>query len=576
MRSNSYNFTHPFLRKIESFEQDSICLIAQSQSHTYGELLDSTRNALNLLNDIKANSVIGIIGDYDLKTLAFFLACVEKGFIVTPLSASLAPKDSIFSPMLQSCIKEGQIDYLFYNNTLHSTHSTDKKHSIIASLQANHTSGLILFSSGSTGKPKAIVHNLNTLLQGFLEKKPKRINILLFLMFDHIGGLNTLFNVLSLGACGITLKNRKDMQEIAKSIQDYKIALLPASPSLLHLFLLSNPMQSYDLSSLRLITYGTEKMSDSLLTKLKNAFPKVRFHQTFGASEIGITQTTTKDNFIRLDNMEYKIVNNELFIKSHTNALGYLNSDNSVFDDKGYFATGDLVETKFINGEEYIKIIGRAKEVINVGGEKVIPQEVEGVLLQIPFISDCVVYGESNAITGQSVSVKVVLDSNHYIKSSKAESANLDSKNTDSNTAEVFLSDFRESANLESSNSKIVSEKCGLQGKSQGSYLSGNDRSDFSQLPHLSLQAELPKETTQNLELKKYIRAFCKDKLAPFKIPSKVSIVESLEMSERFKKLRLTNGGGGVTHYESYYYAIYRYKSLSFRHISICENLQCA
>ena len=156
MRSNSYNFTHPFLRKIEGFEQDSICLIAQSQSHTYGELLDSICNALNLLNDIKASSVIGIIGDYDLETLAFFLACVEKGFIVTPLSASLAPKDSIFSPMLQSCIKEGQIDYLFYNNTLHSTHNTDKKHSIIASLQANHTSGLILFSSGSTGKPKAL------------------------------------------------------------------------------------------------------------------------------------------------------------------------------------------------------------------------------------------------------------------------------------------------------------------------------------------------------------------------------------------------------------------------------------
>ncbi|WP_414600999.1 SDR family NAD(P)-dependent oxidoreductase [Helicobacter sp.] len=82
------------------------------------------------------------------------------------------------------------------------------------------------------------------------------------------------------------------------------------------------------------------------------------------------------------------------------------------------------------------------------------------------------------------------------------ESAILDSNNKDS-TAEGFLSDFRESAILESSNSKIVSEKCGLQGKSQGSLLNINDRSDFSQLPHLSPQAELPrkntKETTQNL-----------------------------------------------------------------------------
>ena len=83
---------------------------------------------------------------------------------------------------------------------------------------------------------------------------------------------------------------------------------------------------------------------------------------------------------------------------------------------------------------------------------------------------------------------------------------------------------------------------CGFRVKGEGSYLNDNDR---------ALSAESAKSTkettqvTQNLELKKYIRAFCKDKLAPFKIPSKVSIVESLEVSERFKKLRLTNGGGG-------------------------------
>lgn len=66
--------------------------------------------------------------------------------------------------------------------------------------------------------------------------------------------------------------------------------------------------------------------------------------------------------------------------------------------------------------------------------------------------------------------------------------------------AEVSWSDFRESANLDSSNSKIVGEKCGGSGKSQGSLLNINDRSDFSPLPHLSLQAELPlRETTQNL-----------------------------------------------------------------------------
>lgn len=67
-----------------------------------------------------------------------------------------------------------------------------------------------------------------------------------------------------------------------------------------------------------------------------------------------------------------------------------------------------------------------------------------------------------------------------------------DSSNTDSANPESKAS----FTNQDSSNSKILSEKCGVQGKSQGSYLSGNDRSDFSQLPHLSPKAELPKETT--------------------------------------------------------------------------------
>ena len=100
--------------------------------------------------------------------------------------------------------------------------------------------------------------------------------------------------------------------------------------------------------------------------------------------------------------------------------------------------------------------------------------------------------------------VSKVMVQNYKKRVKDLESKGLDSKNNAKNViAEAVCDDFKESAILESSNSKIVSEKCGLQGKSQGSLLNINDRSDFSQLPHLSPQAELPrkntKETTQNL-----------------------------------------------------------------------------
>ncbi|MDY5821411.1 MAG: SDR family oxidoreductase [Helicobacter sp.] len=98
--------------------------------------------------------------------------------------------------------------------------------------------------------------------------------------------------------------------------------------------------------------------------------------------------------------------------------------------------------------------------------------------------------------------VSKVMVQNYKKRIKDLESKGLDSKNNAKNAiAEAVCDDFKESAILESSNSKIVSEKCGLQGKSQGSLLNINDRSDFSQLPHLSPQAELPrkntKETTQ-------------------------------------------------------------------------------
>ena len=386
---------HPFLKKLESYK-DLPCLVYKDKSYTYLELLSEVKNALTKLDGI--GGVVGIWGDYDLRSVALFLACVEKGMVVVPLLKNEDLKE------LQDKISQGQIDYLYDGNKFTSYQNGETKHKLINALQ--NQSGLILFSSGSTGKPKAMVHNLDSILSVYLDKKHKAINTILFLMFDHIGGLNTLFNVLAMGACGVAFEERKNVELLAQNIEKYGVALLPASPSLLNLLLISGVKDRYDLSSLRLITYGTERMSDSLLVRLKAEFPRVRFQQTFGTSEVGIAQTTTKGNQIKLEGMEYKIINNELYLKSKTRSLGYLNADNSVFDDEGYFATGDLVEE---NAEGYIKIIGRSKELINVGGEKVVPQEVEGVILELDFVQDCLAYAKSNAISGQSVCVKIVL-----------------------------------------------------------------------------------------------------------------------------------------------------------------------
>ena len=99
-----------------------------------------------------------------------------------------------------------------------------------------------------------------------------------------------------------------------------------------------------------------------------------------------------------------------LEIKANSTMLGYLNAPNP-FTEDGWYQTGDSVE---VDGE-YIKILGRKSEMINVGGEKVYPAEIESVIQELVNISDVTAYSEKNPITGQIVCVRIRLnhDENH-------------------------------------------------------------------------------------------------------------------------------------------------------------------
>lgn len=396
------------LDKFKSFNSKN-AIVFEDRIYTYEEFIKQIKDYKNILDKHNISSkVVVILGDYSFYNLALFFALYENKNIIVPITSNIkkVQDDFIKESFCQTIIKTDE------KNLLIQDLKTISSHNMIDNLREKNSSGLVLFSSGSTGKPKAMVHNLDTLIDSFKDKKEKSMNMLVFLMFDHIGGLNTVFNALCMGAC-LIIPKIKDAKTICELIEKYKIMVLPSSPTFLNFILISEEYKNYDLSSLRMITYGTETMPQSLLLKLKEVFPKVKFLQTFGTSETGISTTSSKSSnslFMKLEdiNGEYKIVENELWLRSKTQVLGYLNASMDSFTSDGWFKTGDLVE---VDGE-YIKIIGRAKEVINVGGQKVLPAEVESIILEMEEISDCMVYGEKNAITGQTVVCDVVLNKN--------------------------------------------------------------------------------------------------------------------------------------------------------------------
>lgn len=393
---------------IDSFKNfdSKIAIIHNDKKYTYKDLLEKTKEFLNDFKDrVKEGEVVAILSDYSFESIALLIALYRNKNIIVPITTTVEKeiKERIEEAFVDKVIKIKDGKYEVEN-----TASKDK-HQMIKNLQKDSKSGLILFSSGSTGKPKAMIHNFDNLVDHYKGKKEKSLNMILFLMFDHIGGLNTLLNILSMGATMIIPESR-NADDVCRLVEEYKIRVLPSSPTFLNLILMSKANEKYDLSSLRMITYGTEAMPESLLVRLKNIFPKVRFLQTFGTSETGIANTASRSSdstYMKIDDpeLEYKIVDNELWLKSKTQVMGYLNASMDSFTEDGWFKTGDLVE---LADDGYIRIIGRNKEVINVGGEKVLPNEVESIILSIPEIEDVMVYGETNPITGQTVVCDVV------------------------------------------------------------------------------------------------------------------------------------------------------------------------
>ena len=388
-------------------DNDQTAIIYDGKKYSYNKLYIKIKEIESFIKDkIKSGEVVAILADYSFASIALFFALYENKNIIAPItSTSQKEIDGKVKESFSTKIINLENEKLVITNI-----KSEASHKIINDLQNSKCAGLILFSSGSTGAPKAMIHNLDTLVDSYGDKKQKQINMLVFLMFDHIGGINTMLNILSMNATMIIPQNR-NADDICKLIEEYKIAVLPSSPTFLNLILINRSYEKYDLSSLRMITYGTETMPEGLLNRLKAVFSKVKFLQTFGTSETGIAATSSKSSsstFMKIDdeNLEYKIVDNELWLRSKTQILGYLNRSMESFTNDGWFKTGDLVE---LDNEGFIKIIGRNKEIINVGGQKVLPSEVESVLLGMDEIEDCLVYGEQNAITGQSVSCDVVL-----------------------------------------------------------------------------------------------------------------------------------------------------------------------
>jgi long-chain acyl-CoA synthetase len=392
------------IEKMEA-HRGEMALAMPSGSCSYGDLLTRVLDWRERLAALPPGRVVSLEGDYGPESIAVFLAATWTHHIIVPLSPDSRAHH-------ETCLEVAAVEYRIRpgessgGGTLEATGRT-ASHSLYDALRSDGNPGLVLFSSGSTGTPKAALHDLARLLAKYRVPR-QRFRTLVFLLLDHIGGVNTLFYTLSNGGA-VVLSADRSPAAVCEAIETHRVELLPTSPTFLNLLLLSGELPRRDLSSLRLITYGTEPMPASTLELACKTLPSARFLQTYGLTELGIMRSQSRDSnslWVRIggEDFEWKVVEGRLWILAKSAMLGYLNAP-SPFDAEGYFDTGDLVE---VDGE-WIRFLGRKSDVINVGGNKVHPAEVESTLLQMEGVADAVVRGQPHPLTGQIVLATVQL-----------------------------------------------------------------------------------------------------------------------------------------------------------------------
>jgi acyl-coenzyme A synthetase/AMP-(fatty) acid ligase len=401
-----------FLRQQFLENQNADALVWRDQIYSYADLLGEIDSWDGVLDEhqVSTGSVISIEADFSPRAIALMLALINRGCIVVPLSSSVQHQIPEFRQIAQV---ESTISIDEHDDPVIAETGVVADHPVLMKLKSVGHPGLVLFSSGSTGKSKAAVHDFVPMLDKY--KVPRHsLRTITFLLFDHIGGVNTLLYNLSNAGCVVTVQDRKP-ETVCEVIEKYGVELLPTSPTFLNLLLVSRAYEKHSLESLKLVTYGTEVMPKSTLDRFHELLPNVRLLQTYGLSEVGILRSKSRSSdslWVKVggEGFETRVVDGMLEIKAKSAMLGYLNAP-SPFTDDGWFKTGDAVE---VDGD-YIKILGRKSEIINVGGEKVYPAEVESTLQTMDGVQEAVVTGQAHPLTGNIVVAKVKLDTDETL-----------------------------------------------------------------------------------------------------------------------------------------------------------------
>jgi long-chain acyl-CoA synthetase len=297
--------------------------------------------------------------------------------------------------------------------------------------QSKHSDvAAIFYTSGTTGFPKGAM----TTQEGFLSNI-ETCRRMVPLPFDgsartlvsvplfHVTGCNSQFLVSCAGGSGTVIMPQFNVLEFLRLIGAERISSLTSVPAVYWLALNQKNFAEIDTSGVRWVGYGGAPIAPDLVGRIMDAFPHARVGNGFGLSETSSVATYLPHEYsrlrpetvgfaapvvdLRLDEFSAGSGEGELLIRGPNVVPGYWNKREATAETfaGGWLRSGDIAR---IDGDGFVQILDRKKDMVNRGGENVYCCEVENALAAHPAVFEVAVLGVPDTMMGEKVGAVIV------------------------------------------------------------------------------------------------------------------------------------------------------------------------
>jgi len=294
----------------------------------------------------------------------------------------------------------------------------------------------ITFTGGTTGFPKGVVasHGARSLIAMIVaepfELTPRDTAVLCSPMF-HLAGLCSWFYPAMAAGTTIVMLPKWEPGIFLAAVERERATMGFMVPTMINALLNDPGFAPGRVASLRLLNYGGSPMPLALLERVFATLPKVRMLDHYGQSECGAiayrpperARDKPLSNGIPFKGVEVAVLAadgapfpsfgaeniGEIVVRGPTTAMGYHNDDGqtaATFLAGGWVKTGDV---GYRDGEGYLFLVDRSKDMIIAGGENIYPAEIENALFLHPAVKECAVFGIPDAHWGEVPAAHVVL-----------------------------------------------------------------------------------------------------------------------------------------------------------------------